>query len=49
MIRLIVTGACGRMGATVLRLAVVDPAFVVTHILEAKDHPLWARPWMCPE
>jgi 4-hydroxy-tetrahydrodipicolinate reductase len=40
MIRLIVTGACGRMGATVLRLAAADPAFVVTHIIEAKDHPL---------
>ena len=40
MIRLIVIGACGRMGTTVLRLAACDPAFVVTHILEAKDHPL---------
>ncbi len=40
MIRLIVTGACGRMGATILRLAASDPVFVVTHILESKNHPL---------
>ena len=40
MIKLIITGACGRMGATVLRLAAADPAFEVAHILEFKDHPL---------
>ncbi len=40
MVRLIVTGACGRMGSTILRLATNDPGFVVTHVLERKDHPL---------
>ena len=40
MIRLIITGACGRTGSAVLRLAAVDPEFKVTHILEAKDHRL---------
>lgn len=40
MIRLIITGACGRVGATILRVAASDQAFAVTHILEAKEHPL---------
>ncbi len=40
MIRIIVAGACGRMGAAVLKLAAADPDFVVTHALEAKGHPL---------
>jgi len=40
MIRLIITGACGRVGSTVLRLASTDPEFIVTHILEAENHPL---------
>jgi len=40
MIRLFITGACGRMGSTILRLAAADPAFAVTHIMEAPNHPL---------
>jgi 4-hydroxy-tetrahydrodipicolinate reductase len=40
MIRLIITGACGRVGSTILRLAVSDPVFEVAHILEAEGHPL---------
>ena len=40
MIRLIVTGACGRMGSAVLKLAASDPAFVITHVLEIATHPL---------
>lgn len=40
MIRLIITGVCGRMGSTILRLAATDPEFAVTHVLEAKGHPL---------
>ena len=39
MIKLIVTGACGRMGATILRLAAADPSFVVTHVVEKATHP----------
>lgn len=40
MIRLTITGACGRMGSAVLRLAALDPDFAVAHILEAQGHPL---------
>ena len=40
MIRIIVAGACGRVGAAVLRLAAADPDVNVTHALEAKAHPL---------
>src|SRR5208283_1828360 len=36
MIRLIITGACGRMGRTILQLAASDPAFIVTHVLEMR-------------
>jgi 4-hydroxy-tetrahydrodipicolinate reductase len=39
MVRLIVAGACGRTGSAVLGLAAADPAFTVTHILEAANHP----------
>lgn len=41
MIRLIVTGACGRMGTAILRLAGSDPDFTITHIVEAEAHPLF--------
>jgi 4-hydroxy-tetrahydrodipicolinate reductase len=40
MIKLIITGACGRMGRTILQLAACDPAFIVTHIVEVATHPL---------
>ncbi len=40
MIRLIVTGACGRMGTAILKLAASDPDFVVTHTMEAKGYPV---------
>ncbi len=40
MIRLIVTGACGRMGTAILRLAASDRDFTITHIIEAEGHPL---------
>ena len=40
MIKLIVTGACGRMGSAILKLAAADPVFLVTHIIEAAMHPL---------
>ncbi len=40
MIRLIVTGACGRTGSAIVKLAAADPDFKVTHILEAMSHHL---------
>jgi 4-hydroxy-tetrahydrodipicolinate reductase len=40
MIKLIVTGACGRTGSTIVRLAAAHPDFKVTHILEAMGHHL---------
>lgn len=40
MIKLVITGACGRMGSTILRLAAAEPGFVVTHILEIATHPM---------
>jgi 4-hydroxy-tetrahydrodipicolinate reductase len=39
MIRLIITGACGRMGSAILKLAASEPDFQVTHVVEAKGHP----------
>ena len=40
MIKLIVTGACGRMGSAILRLAAADRDFLVTHVIETAMHPL---------
>jgi 4-hydroxy-tetrahydrodipicolinate reductase len=40
MIRLIISGACGKTGSATLRLAAADPSFEITHILEAPRHPL---------
>jgi 4-hydroxy-tetrahydrodipicolinate reductase len=40
MIRLVITGACGRTGSAILKLAAVDTDFAVTHVLEAEGHPL---------
>ncbi len=40
MIKLVITGACGRMGSAVLNFAASDPAFVITHLLEIATHPL---------
>jgi len=40
MVRLIITGACGRTGSAIVRLAAADSDFTVTHVLEAKGHPL---------
>jgi 4-hydroxy-tetrahydrodipicolinate reductase len=40
MIRLIITGACGRTGSAILRLAACDPDFTVAHIMEWQGHPL---------
>jgi 4-hydroxy-tetrahydrodipicolinate reductase len=40
MVKLIITGACGRTGSAILRLAAANSDFTVTHVLEAKGHPL---------
>jgi 4-hydroxy-tetrahydrodipicolinate reductase len=40
MTRLIITGACGRTGSAILKLAAGDPDFDVVHIVEAQGHPL---------
>lgn len=34
MIRLIITGACGRTGSAILRLAASDADFTVAHIID---------------
>lgn len=40
MTKVLVTGVSGRMGSTILRLALADPELAVTAALEAKGHPL---------
>lgn len=39
MIRLIVAGACGKMGCRILELANQDPRFEIAGALESKNHP----------
>ena len=40
MTRLIITGACGRTGSAILRLAASDSHYRVVGILESQGHPL---------
>jgi 4-hydroxy-tetrahydrodipicolinate reductase len=40
VIKIIVTGVSGRMGSSILRLALNDPELAVSAVLEAKGHPL---------
>ena len=39
MVKVIITGACGRMGGMILRLALSDPDLKVIGLVEAKNHP----------
>ncbi|OPY70511.1 MAG: 4-hydroxy-tetrahydrodipicolinate reductase [Syntrophorhabdaceae bacterium PtaU1.Bin034] len=40
MVRLVITGVCGRMGGAILKLASLDTEFRITHVIEAANHPL---------
>ncbi|MGD0234256.1 MAG: 4-hydroxy-tetrahydrodipicolinate reductase [Syntrophorhabdales bacterium] len=40
MIKLAIAGVCGRMGSTILKLALSDPEFQVVGGLERKGHPM---------
>jgi 4-hydroxy-tetrahydrodipicolinate reductase len=40
MVSLAITGVCGKMGSTILRLALADSAFQVRRVLEKAGHPL---------
>jgi 4-hydroxy-tetrahydrodipicolinate reductase len=39
MVRVAITGAGGRMGTSILKLAMEDGGFEIAGVLEAKDHP----------
>ncbi|HME42435.1 MAG TPA: 4-hydroxy-tetrahydrodipicolinate reductase [Syntrophorhabdales bacterium] len=43
MIRLAIAGVCGRMGSTILKLALSDPEFEVAGGSERKDHPMLGK------
>ncbi len=43
MIKLAIAGVCGRMGSTIMRLALSDPGFVVSGALERKGHPMLGK------
>jgi 4-hydroxy-tetrahydrodipicolinate reductase len=40
MVKIIITGACGKVGKTILNLALNDKEFSVTGLLETKTHPM---------
>lgn len=40
MVRIAITGVCGKVGAAILRLALEDKEVEITGVLEAKGHPL---------
>lgn len=39
MVKVIITGVCGRMGSMILKLALADPDFMVAGVTEAEHHP----------
>lgn len=43
MVRLIITGVCGKMGSTILNLALKDKDFEVMGAVESKGHPLLGK------
>jgi 4-hydroxy-tetrahydrodipicolinate reductase len=43
MVRLIITGVCGKMGSTILNLALKDKDFEVMGAVESKNHPLLGK------
>jgi len=43
MVRLIITGVCGKMGSTILNLALKDKDIEVVGAVESKDHPLLGK------
>jgi 4-hydroxy-tetrahydrodipicolinate reductase len=43
MVRLIITGVCGKMGSTILNLALKDKDFEVVGAVESKNHPLLGK------
>ena len=44
MIKLVITGVCGKMGSTILRLAVSDKDFQIAGAVEKKGHPMVGQP-----
>lgn len=44
MIKLIVTGACGKMGAAIIKCALEDKGLAIVGLVETKNHPNVGRP-----
>ncbi len=44
MIKLAITGVCGKMGSAILKLAVSDKDFQITGAVEKKGHPMVGQP-----
>ncbi len=43
MVGIVVTGACGKMGRAILKLALEDPGFEIAGLVEMKGHPMAGR------
>ena len=44
MVKLLITGVCGKMGSAILKLAVSDKDFQITGAVERKGHPMVGQP-----
>jgi 4-hydroxy-tetrahydrodipicolinate reductase len=44
MVKIIITGVCGRVGSAILNLAIKDKDLVVSGVVEDKNHPLIGKP-----
>ncbi len=40
MVRIVVTGACGKMGRAIVKLALEDPGLEIAGLVEVKGHPM---------
>ncbi|OPY02170.1 MAG: 4-hydroxy-tetrahydrodipicolinate reductase [Syntrophorhabdus sp. PtaB.Bin047] len=43
MVRIVVTGACGKMGRAIVKLALEDPGLEIAGLVEVKGHPMAGR------
>ena len=44
MVRIVITGACGKMGSAIMRLALEDRDFEIAGLVEMKGHPMTGKP-----
>ena len=44
MVKIAITGACGKMGRAIMKLALEDPGIEIVGLVEMKGHPMIGKP-----